>query len=108
MALTAPHDGLVVFVHDWRGDTPRVGETLWASEKIAEIPRLDTMEAEVFVLEADAGGLVVGQPATVLVEGRPDAPIKATAARVDAVAKTHYRGSPVPYSASCSSSPHRS
>ena len=77
LTLTAPHDGIVVLERDWRGDPPRVGDTCWAGEKIAEIPDLAAMEAEVSVLEADAGGLAVGQRATVVVEGRPDAAVPA-------------------------------
>ena len=44
---------------------------VWPNDKVAEIPDLGSMEAEVWVLEVDAGGLTVGQAATVLVEGRP-------------------------------------
>lgn len=95
--ITAPHGGLVVLVRDWRGDPPRVGETVWGGEKVAEIPELETLEAEVFVLEADAGGLVVGQPATVTVEGRSGEAIAGTIKRIDTIAKTRFRGSPVQY-----------
>jgi HlyD family secretion protein len=62
-----------------------------------EIPDLSAMEAEVFVLEADASGLEVGKPATVVVEAHPDNAYQATIRRVDAVAKTPVRGSPVQY-----------
>lgn len=97
IALTAPHDGIVVFRRDWRGNLPRVGDTCWAGQKLAEIPRLDVMEAEVSVLEADAGGLAAGQRATVMVEGRPEATFEAAVKQVDALAKPRFRNVPVQY-----------
>ena len=97
LTLTAPHDGIVVLERDWRGDPPRVGDTCWAGEKIAEIPDLAAMEAEISVLEADAGGLAVGQRATVVVEGRPDAVLPATVRQVDAIAKPRQRHVPVQF-----------
>jgi multidrug efflux pump subunit AcrA (membrane-fusion protein) len=97
LTLVAPHDGIVVLERDWRGDPPRVGDTCWAGEKIAEIPDLAAMEAEIAVLEADAGGLAVGQRATVVVEGKPDAAVSATVRQVDALAKPRQRQNPVQF-----------
>ena|GEM_PF-6499642 len=97
IALVAPHDGIVVLERDWRGDPPRVGDTCWAGQKLAEIPDPTAMEAEISVLEADAGGLAVGQRATVTVEGRPEVVIAATVRQVDALAKPRRRQDPVQY-----------
>ena len=69
----------------------------WPNDKVAEIPDLGSMEAEVWVLEVDAGGLTVGQTATVLVEGRPDAEVKAQVRHVDALAQPRQQGSQVQY-----------
>ena len=38
---------------------------VWRGNPLAEIPKPDVMEAKVYVLEADAGGLRVGAPASV-------------------------------------------
>jgi multidrug resistance efflux pump len=97
LSLAAPHAGIVVLQRDWRGDPTRVGDTCEAGQKIAEIPDLSVMEAEVSVLEADAGGLAVGQGATVVVEGRPDASFPARVRQVDTVAKPRQRQVPVQY-----------
>lgn len=97
LTLVAPHDGIVVFERDWRGDPPRVGDTCWAGEKIAEIPEMGAMEVEIAVLEADAGGLAVGQGATVVVQGRPGTVFAATVRQVDALAKPRQRHNPVQY-----------
>lgn len=97
LEMTAPHDGILVFRRDWRGNTVNVGDSVWEGQPIAEIPALADMEAEVFVLEADAGGLAPGKAATVELESAPGRPVPARIARVEALAKPRFRGSPVQY-----------
>jgi len=97
LEMTAPHDGILTYRRDWRGNTPRVGETVWSGEPLAEIPDLSAMEAEVYVLEADAGGLAVGLPAKVFLEAQPGAAYQAKVKRVDTLAQPRLRGSPVQY-----------
>ncbi len=97
LEVRAPHAGILTLARDWRGEMPAAGAEMWRGQDIAEIPDLSTMEAEVFVLEADAGGLEVGKPATVVVEAEPEMVWAAEIKRVDAVAKPRFRGSPVQY-----------
>ncbi|HEX6201455.1 MAG TPA: efflux RND transporter periplasmic adaptor subunit [Thermoanaerobaculia bacterium] len=96
LEMTAPHDGLLLLARN-RGETVRVGDTAFPGMRLAEIPDLSAMKAEVFVLEADAGGLAVGQTAEVIVESHPDRRFAAKVARVDSLAKPRLRGSPVQY-----------
>jgi len=96
LEVTAPHAGIVVLAR-WRDETVRVGDTVWPGMTLAEIPELSAMEAEVWVLEADAGGLAAGAPAEVVLEAHPGAVYPATVKRVDALAKPRRRGSPVQY-----------
>ncbi len=97
LEVRAPHAGILTLVRNWRGEVPQTGAEMWRGQDIAEIPDLSTMEAEVFVLEADAGGLEAGKPATVIVEARAEQVFSAAIRRVDAVAKAQFRGSPVQY-----------
>ncbi len=97
LEVRAPHAGLLTLTRNWRGETPQVGSEMWRGQQIGEIPDLGKMEAEVFVLEADAGGLEIGKPATVIVEADPGTVHPATIRRVDAVAKPRFRASPVQY-----------
>jgi len=97
LEVRAPHSGLLSLRRDWRGEILQVGSEMWQGQQLAEIPDLRELEAEVFVLEADAGGLAVGKKATVVVEARPDVVYAATIKRVDTVAKPRQRGSPVQY-----------
>jgi multidrug efflux pump subunit AcrA (membrane-fusion protein) len=95
--IVAPHAGILLLQRDWRGETLRVGETVWGGRKLAEIPDLGAMEAEVFVLESDAGGLAVGQEAEVVLDAAPDSVWRATVKRVDSLARPRLRGVPVQY-----------
>ena len=70
---------------------------VWGGNPIAELPKLDKMEAEVFVLEADAGGLKEGIQARLAIEAHPEKEYEATVKSVDAVAQRRNRRVPVQY-----------
>jgi HlyD family secretion protein len=97
LTVTAPHDGVLILKRNWRGEATRVGDSVWNGQPLAEIPDLSRMEAEVYVLEADAGGLTPGRLAKVTVESAPGVTWPAKIARVDALAKPRILGSPVQY-----------
>ena len=97
LSVTAPHDGVLILKRNWRGETTRVGDSVWNGQPLAEIPDLSSMQAEVYVLEADAGGLKAGKTATVAVESAPGVTYPARIKRVDALAKPRIPGSPVQY-----------
>lgn len=97
LEVRAPHAGLMTWARDRRGEPPQVGAQMWRGQSIAEFPDLSVMEAEVFVLEADAGGLEVGKPAEVMLEARPDTVFSAVISKVGAIAQPRFRGSPVQY-----------
>lgn len=97
LEVRAPHDGLLLLTRNWRNETTHVGDIVWPGEKLAEIPDLGALQARVYVLEADAGGLEPGRRAQVRVEGSGAAPLAARVERVDALAKPRERGSPVRY-----------
>ncbi|HEV7506637.1 MAG TPA: efflux RND transporter periplasmic adaptor subunit [Thermoanaerobaculia bacterium] len=97
LTVTAPHDGVLILKRNWRGESTRVGDNVWNGQPLAEIPDLARMQAEVYVLEADAGGLTPGRQALVTVESAPGVTWPAKIARVDALAKPRILGSPVQY-----------
>jgi len=97
LEIKAPHDGILVYKRDWRGDITRVGDTVWPGEPVGEIPELKTMQARVYVLEADAGGLAKGLSAAVVVEAHPGLSYKAKIKKVDTLAKRRTGWIPVQY-----------
>ena len=97
LELRAPYDGILVLQRDWRGDIPRVGNNVWPGQPLGEIPDLHSMKAEVFVLEADAAGLAVGQKASVTLESNPLVSYSGKITQVDKLARPRFRGVPVQY-----------
>jgi HlyD family secretion protein len=97
LRITAPHDGLLVLERNWRGEVTFVGDTLWPGQKIGELPDLSSLQASVFVLEADGAGLKPGLPARVAIEGQPGREHEARVSRVEPLAKTRDYQSPVKY-----------
>jgi hypothetical protein len=97
LQVVAPHDGILVLQRNWRGDMPRVGDSMWRGQPIGEIPELQSMKAEVFVLEADAAGLAVAQNATVWLEADSDMRFSGKVQSVDKVARPRIPRQPVQY-----------
>lgn len=97
LEVRSPHEGLVVYKRNWRGEGVRVGDTVWPGQPLAEIPNLEAMQAKVYVLEADAGGLAVGLPAVVTLEASPDRPIPAKVKSVATLARRRLGWVPVQY-----------
>jgi len=97
MEIKAPHDGILVLQRNWRGAMPKLGDALWPGQAVAEIPLLDAMEAEVFVLEVEGSGLAEKQAAQVVVEARPDLTFAGKIRLVDKLAQPRQPGSPVQY-----------
>lgn len=97
LQVLAPHDGLLVLQRNWRGEMPRVGDSMWRGQPIGEIPELSSMKADVFVLEADAAGLAVDQKATVLLESDARLSYGGKVISVDKVARPRIPRQPVQY-----------
>ena len=95
--IRAPHDGVMALERDWMGNLPRVGQTVWVGMKLGELPNTGAMEAEVFVLEADAGRLTKGQRADVTLDAHPEKTFRAEVSKVDPLAKPIYPDVPVQY-----------
>lgn len=97
LEVRSPYDGILVLMRDWRGEVPRVGSTLWNGTPIGEIPDLREMKAEIFVLEADAAGVAVGQKATLTLESQPGVTYTGKISQIDKLARPRFRGVPVQY-----------
>ena len=97
LELRAPHDGVFTLERDWRGENLRVGTSLWRGQPVGKVALVETMEAEVFVLSAEAAGLTEGLKAEVVLEAQSTRSFEAVIKRVDKVAKTRRAGSPTQY-----------
>ena len=72
MMRTAPRDGTVIYMTNWRGEKKKIGDTCWKAERVVEIPDLGRMKAEGEVDEQDAGRVAVGQRVTLRLDSHPD------------------------------------
>ena len=97
LQVVAPHDGILVLKRNWRGEMPRVGDSVWRGQPIGDIPELQAMKAQVFVLEADAAGLAVGEKATIAIESDARRTFSGTIQSVDKVARPRIPRQPVQY-----------
>ena len=97
LEITAPHDGVFTLKRGWMGETLRVGDTVFRSMSVADISLIEKMEAEIFVLEAEAAGLAKGKKAEVVIEAQPGQPFAAEVKQVEAVAKRRQPKSPTQY-----------
>ena len=97
LEIRAPHDGTFTLQRWGFRGTLHAGDRAFAGMRIAEISTSEQMDAEVFVLEADAGGLSAGKKATVVIEAQPDVVWKAKVKRVDPFPKPRQPEVPAQY-----------
>lgn len=72
MERTAPRDGIVIHVANWRNEKKKVGDSCWVAERVVEIPDLSRMEADGEVEEAEAGRIREGQAVSLHLDAHPD------------------------------------
>lgn len=82
MARTAPRDGTVIYVTDWRDEKKSVGDTCWRGEPVLELPDLRRMMADGEVDEENAGKVRAGQPVTLRLDAHPDVRIEGHVASI--------------------------
>lgn len=97
LSLSAPHEGIFTLRRPAPGEILRVGDQVTRSMSVGEIATVDPMEAEVFVLEAEAAGLVVGRRAELAIEAQPDRVFGGKVKLIEAVAKRLSSRSPSQY-----------
>ncbi|HQR46561.1 MAG TPA: HlyD family efflux transporter periplasmic adaptor subunit, partial [Thermoanaerobaculia bacterium] len=72
MAVTAPRDGTVLYVANWRDEKKKVGDSCWRGELVMEIPDLTRLVVRGEVDEGAAARLRPGAPVTLKLEAHPD------------------------------------
>lgn len=97
LELKAPHDGILIYEKDWRGEKPRVGMSVWMGMKLAKLPDLNSMEAKVFVLESEAAGLKSELPVTLNLDSSPGLFFNGKVTGMDTMAKPLAENSPLKY-----------
>jgi multidrug efflux pump subunit AcrA (membrane-fusion protein) len=87
LEIKAPHDGLFIFQRNWRGEEPRVGSNVWRGQKLGKLPDLTQLEAKIFVLESEAGGLKENLPASIALDAAPAVVYTGKVTTIEKIAK---------------------
>ncbi len=72
MQVTAEKDGVVVYLKDYQGNKKAVGDSVFMSQKIMEIPNLNMMQVKTTVPEHQVSELKLGQKVKVSLDALPD------------------------------------
>lgn len=97
LEVFAPHDGILIYEKNWRGQKPRVGQSMWPGSKLAKLPDLSLMQAKLFVLESEAGNIKAGNLVDIRLDSAPERVFKGVVEKKDNMAKTIRSGNPVKY-----------
>ena len=87
LEIKAPHDGLFIYERNRRGEEPRVGSNVWRGMKLGELPDLTLLEAKLYVLESEAGGLKENLPASIVLDASPSVVYTGKVTTIDKIAK---------------------
>lgn len=94
LEVIAPHDGILTYAANWRGEKPQVGSQVWPGRKVADLPDTSVMRAELQVSEREAVGLAEGQSVSVWFETDPAQRFAAKVQSISAAPSTIERGNP--------------
>jgi multidrug efflux pump subunit AcrA (membrane-fusion protein) len=97
LEIQAPHDGLLSYATNWRGEKPKAGQVIWSGQKIAELPNINEMKAKLFVIESEALDLVAGKSVSLQLFAFMDQPFTGVIESVAAFPKSIKRGEPQKY-----------
>lgn len=94
LEILAPHDGLITYEANWRGEKAQVGKRIWPGRKVGDLPDVSVMQARLYVLDREAVGVREGQPVTLWFETEPDWQFAASVKSVSAAPSSIERGNP--------------
>jgi multidrug efflux pump subunit AcrA (membrane-fusion protein) len=97
LEVKAPHDGLLAYKANWRGEKPRAGQSLWPGQKIAELPDISNMKVKLFVLESEAISLAIDKPVTFYLNAYADKKFQGKVETVAPFPASIKRGDPQKY-----------
>jgi len=97
LEVKAPHDGLLAYKANWRGEKPREGQSLWPGQKIAELPDISNMKVKLFVLESEAINLAIDKSVTFSLNAYADKIFKGKVETVAPFPTSIKRGDPQKY-----------
>jgi hypothetical protein len=96
LEVRAPSDGLVMYRRERRQD-PKIGDSYQAGQVLIDLVDLKALQARIYVLEREAGGLEKGRSVTLKLDALPDKELHGEVSTVSSIAATLERDSPLKY-----------
>ncbi len=96
LEVRAPANGMVVYRRDRRQD-PKVGDSFQAGQVLIELVDLNALQARIYVLEREAGGLAVGKAAILKLDALPEKVFHGEVRSISPVAASLERDSSLKY-----------
>jgi HlyD family secretion protein len=96
LEVNAPSDGLVVYRRERRQD-PKIGDSCQAGQVLIDLVDLNALQARIYVLEREGGGLAKGKSVTLKLDALPDKELHGEVSAVSSVAASLERNSPLKY-----------
>lgn len=72
LSVKAPKNGLVMYLENWEGEKPAVGETVYMGRSLLQLPSLDAVALKAEFAEPDKAKLSEGQTVKVIFEAYPE------------------------------------
>jgi multidrug efflux pump subunit AcrA (membrane-fusion protein) len=96
LELTAPVPGVVIY-HRRRNVKPEIGDQCWPRQVLLEVMELEKLQARLYVLERDAGGLKEGMRTKIQLDSLPTRSFGGVIEAVTPLAQSLERNSPLLY-----------
>ena len=96
LEVNAPASGLVIYRRERRKD-PMIGDSCQAGQVLIDLVDLNALQARIYVLERDAGGLAVGKDVILQLDALPGLELHGVVRTVSSLASTLERDSPLKY-----------
>ncbi|MBU1310951.1 MAG: efflux RND transporter periplasmic adaptor subunit [Gammaproteobacteria bacterium] len=97
LEVRSPHQGIILYETNWRGEKPEVGGMVFPGHRIGSIPDLSLQHLKLYVIEQEAVGLLPGQQVNFALTAWPDETLSAKIVAVAPVAQSRERRDPRKY-----------
>lgn len=97
LEIRAPHQGILLYDTNWRGEKPEVGRMVFPGEKLGSIPDLSLQHVKLQIIEQEAIGLAVDQQVSFRLTARPEQTLLGRVQNVGQVAQSRERRDPRRY-----------
>ncbi len=97
LEIKAPHDGILIYTQNWRGEKVRAGQTIWGGQKIAQLPDVSQMQLKLHVDESEAINLAKDQKVSFVLNAQAGKIFSGVVISVSPYPQSIERGNPLKF-----------